>query len=50
LQLVNLLPFSYHNHTINILSLNYSKFCNTCTLHSIWEIRWLHIIWISKRM
>jgi hypothetical protein len=39
LQLVNLLPFSYHNHTINILSLNYSKSCNTCNLHSIWEIR-----------
>jgi hypothetical protein len=45
LQLVNLLPFSYHNHTINIISLNYSKSCNTCNLHSIWEIR-LNTIWI----
>jgi hypothetical protein len=41
---IKMLPFSHHNHTINILSLNYSKSCNTCNLHSIWEIRWLNII------
>ena len=45
-----LIPFRHHNDTINIISLNYCTSCKTCNLQSIWEIRWLNIIWSSIRM